>query len=1261
MILILSGLASPFVIIGGATDNALVEKVGETPNLSPASTPNPSPTPVPPPVISCAADLTFDTDGRVTTDFPGGPDGATAVAVQSDGKIVVAGDAGEDFALVRLNPDGTLDATFGTGGRVYTDFFLTFDQVNAIVIQPDGKIVVVGSTDVDPATGSDIENDFALARYNTDGSLDTTFGIGGRVTTDFDGKNDEALGVALQPDGRIVVAGGVGGVGGGGFSGFADVGLARYSTDGSLDTTFGVGGRVTTDFGQNFEQATDVAIQSDGKIVAAGSTKSALNSGDGVFAVARYNTNGSLDTSFDTDGKVTTDFGSSASANAIAIQSDGKIVAAGSAGSNFAFARYNTNGGLDTTFEGDGRATIAISPYSAGASAMVIQPDGKIVATGGGSNPASGHDFIVVRVNTNGTTDTTFDGDGIVVTNFFFFRDGAAALALQADGRIVAAGRTSTGSTASMFQTGDFGPATSLDFAVARYNTNGSLDTTFDGDGKLTPELFYMDDMINGLGLQSDGKIVAAGTFFLFILGDLNSDFRLARYTPNGGLDTTFGTAGRVSTDFSNGSYDFAAAVAVLPDDRILVAGYTNPDNFNPGEFVGKRDFAIARYNPDGSPDTTFDTDGKLTTDFNNTQDEIAAMLVQPDGKIVVGGTTDSKPALVRYNSNGQLDASFGSGGRVIITAAMTITEIARQADGKIIAAGFTPRDVSQPTDLALTRYNSNGSLDNGSVNDSTPGDSFGTNGLVTTSLTATGLESAGDVVIQPDGRILVAGGDLLRYNADGSPDMSFDGDGKATTNFGIGTLALQSDGKIMAGGVVNTSSSPDSFSGDFALARFNTNGQLDTTFCTGGPVFTDFFGGDDVVASLILQPDGKPVLGGYAYNGGSYDFALARFNIPTTPTPSPSPAPATMQFTATSVQVQEDCTTLAVTVTRSGDTSSATSVRYSSADVTALQRTDYTLALGTLTFASTETQKTINLLISEDSFTEGTESFTVSLSNPTGGNLGTPATITIQILDDVSEPSTNAIDVPATFVCQQYHDLLYRHPEAGGLQFYLNILAGCQSGDNECIRYTRGAVVANFFRSPEMSEKGLFVSYLYMVTLGHRPASQAELAAQGQPPFERPHYLEFMTDLQSISDPNDDKAVVSAKKDTLTSQLLARAEIQQIYGALSNSQFVAKLEETAGVTLANRNQLIADLDSSTRTRAQVLRLVAESAEVRAKFYMQAFITLEYFGLLRRNPDLPGYIFHNDRFRLVADPDLLQNFMVRGFIESPEYRGRFGL
>jgi uncharacterized delta-60 repeat protein len=150
-----------------------------SPTPTPPLSPNPSPTPVPSPIISCAADLTFGNSGRATTDFPNGIDNAKAVAVQSDGKILVAGGAGSDFALARLNSDGSMDSSFGNGGRVYTDFFLGFDQAEAIVIQPDGKIVLAGSTVFDTY------KDFALARYNTDGSLDTGFGIGGKVTTDF--------------------------------------------------------------------------------------------------------------------------------------------------------------------------------------------------------------------------------------------------------------------------------------------------------------------------------------------------------------------------------------------------------------------------------------------------------------------------------------------------------------------------------------------------------------------------------------------------------------------------------------------------------------------------------------------------------------------------------------------------------------------------------------------------------------------------------------------------------------------------------------------------------------------------------------------------------------------------------------------------------------------------------------------------------------------------------------------------------------------
>jgi hypothetical protein len=200
--------------------------------------------------------------------------------------------------------------------------------------------------------------------------------------------------------------------------------------------------------------------------------------------------------------------------------------------------------------------------------------------------------------------------------------------------------------------------------------------------------------------------------------------------------------------------------------------------------------------------------------------------------------------------------------------------------------------------------------------------------------------------------------------------------------------------------------------------------------------------------------------------------------------------------------------------------------------------------------------------------------------------------------------------------------------------------------------------LAANFFRSPEFQTKGSYVMYLYMVTLGQRPSTQAELDAQGSNALERPHYSEFMADVQSITSPDDRNGPDPAKKAALTAAFLQRSEIVAKYGAMTDAEFAQALQQTAGVTLANQSSLIG------KSRAEILRIVAESPEVNAKFYRQAFITMEYFGYLRRDPDLGGYVYHNDRYKQLApllSPDLTENFIVRGFIESPEYRLRFGL
>ncbi len=277
-------------------------------------TPTPTPTPSPC-LMDGSLDPTFDNDGSLTTDFGTTNDQAFAVAVQPDGKIVVAGRAfiggTTDFALARYNPDGSLDTSFDTDGKVTTDFLANNDIAQAVALQPDGKIVVAGFARV-PGN----RDNFALARYNPNGSLDTSFETDGKVIPTFGSSDEEAFAVAVQADGKIVAAG---------IDSNADFALVRLNQDGTLDTSFDTDGKVMTAFGSGGGEARAIALQADGKIVVAGFT--ALNIID--FALARYNPNGSLDTSFDIDGKVTYNSGATDLPYGVAVQPDGKIVVAG--------------------------------------------------------------------------------------------------------------------------------------------------------------------------------------------------------------------------------------------------------------------------------------------------------------------------------------------------------------------------------------------------------------------------------------------------------------------------------------------------------------------------------------------------------------------------------------------------------------------------------------------------------------------------------------------------------------------------------------------------------------------------------------------------------------------------------------------------------------------------------------------------------------------------------------------------------------------
>ena len=397
-------------------------------------------------------DPTFGTGGMVMTDLSRSTDIANAVAVQSDGKLVVVGQtyknndySTEDFAVARYNTDGTLDTTFGRGGKVRTDFPGLAAVPSSVVIQPDGKIVVAGGA----FPLFTFLGDFKVVRYNPNGSLDTSFGDGGIVTTTFP-EGSYAFALALQSDGKIIAAGTV-------FVDFnpgdmsdTDFALARYNPDGSLDTTFGNGGTVTTDFFGNEDDVFSVLIQPDGKIIAVGSANSPVNYYD--FAAARYLANGTLDSTFGTGGKVSTDFGDHNfdQARSAALQSDGRIVAAGFAISqnglsqNFAVARYTSNGVLDTTFSRDGITQIDFGSCCQSAYKVLLQSDGKIITVGYANTEDSDSDFLLARLSPRGSLDATFGVGGKVRTSFGDLNGGANGAALQSDGKIVAVGFQAT-------------------------------------------------------------------------------------------------------------------------------------------------------------------------------------------------------------------------------------------------------------------------------------------------------------------------------------------------------------------------------------------------------------------------------------------------------------------------------------------------------------------------------------------------------------------------------------------------------------------------------------------------------------------------------------------------------------------------------------------------------------------------------------------------------------------------------------------------
>ncbi|MEL6865469.1 MAG: T9SS type A sorting domain-containing protein [Bacteroidota bacterium] len=462
------------------------------------------------PVIPLASqdvfiDTTFSEDGRNRIEFSDLDDRCIDMLLQSDGKIIMIGNTERDemfndidFALARVLPNGALDPSFGDGGRVITDFKESANESYKGVIQPDGKIIVIGTADT--GTGS-LDNDLAIVRYLENGQIDESYGDGGFVYTDVEGKSDLAYDLFIQSDGKIVVTG----LAGRDARTDPDEVIVRYNTNGTVDEFFGEDGYIINDL-QNNNPNYGLAVleQTDGKLMVAGAVNSGAQ-GFYNFYVRRYNTDGTIDLSFNQIGYDIVDFfGQSDMPTDMILQPDGKILICGyttvdlAAGDfDYGLLRYNADGTLDNTFGSNGKLNIALSPGFDWPRELILQEDGKILVGGYSEVETNIVRMLVLRLNTDGTIDDSFGDNGKMINEveppdpMMSSWDLASSMLLQADGKIIMGGSTKTNLP------------TEYDFNIVRFITDLVVGT-LEFDQYHTQALVYPNPIVQEFTMEYD-------------------------------------------------------------------------------------------------------------------------------------------------------------------------------------------------------------------------------------------------------------------------------------------------------------------------------------------------------------------------------------------------------------------------------------------------------------------------------------------------------------------------------------------------------------------------------------------------------------------------------------------------------------------------------------------------------------------------------------------------------------------------------------
>lgn len=762
--------------------------------------------------------------------------------VLSNGKIVVAGEVNNGVDprgfLMRLQSNGEIDLTFGSQGKVVHPFLNGFEVVK---VQTDGKIVV----------GSSFQNDYAVARYLENGTLDTGFAYDGTYY-DLDGSGNIAylhktIDLEIQSDNKIVGLTTTVVVGTNRF-----VKLFRLNQNGIVDSTLDE----TDNFNFNYTP-TALSIQSDGKILVGGHY--GVGASTSVF-VARYNSEGFYDSFFGIAGMRT--FGlSNATAintNDMQLQPDGKIIIAGNYfanGTALFVARLNTNGTLDTTFSGDGLQTATIN-LRLGPGKIALQSDGRIVQMGSFLNQnTSKEDILLVRYTANGELDATFNGTSpAAVLSLNELNDKPGDLSIVNNQLFVSGNTEQTSLTNSM--------------AFIKLNVNPlTLDTTFGTGGFNQISIIHptYEEVYNSV-IQTDNMVVVLNKIFV----NNNYFWGIHRYNENGSLDTSFGFSGRIGIGIGFAEFE---GMALDNNNNIILAGKSP---FSSG--------FVIRITPQGLLDNTFGNQGIINLPDNiNFSPKFNSIKIQSNNKIVIGGGNNINNildyVLVRLNPNGTLDTTFGNNGISQIglnNIDEMISKIEVLNDGKIMAIGYTSEGFGNGLQAVIMRFNSVGLLD----------PTFSGNGKYLTNWPVD-YDMRGDIKMQTDGKFLFTFETtndtfiVFRMNSNGIPDNNFGFGGYATSSLTGIERSTQLYYNPISQDITLIGTSLEDDVAKFSLARFSGNGFIDGSFGNSGWVITDL-GNPAEAVSATATGDGKLVVSGYLYDEvlNDYDIVMAKYYI---------------------------------------------------------------------------------------------------------------------------------------------------------------------------------------------------------------------------------------------------------------------------------------------------------------------------------------------------------------------------------------------